>query len=390
MLPNYQDCLNLCNFKDSPFYETKMVIDGYSISLFNYRLATNNDFKREFAKELRGICFVFNTYGTLFKRYLLLQKFFNLNQTEETLFDNIKNFKIKSVNNKEDGSLATFIKLPNGRVIGKSKMGFDNEQANAISKIYANNSSIKNFVDYCLDKDIIPVFEYVSPFNRIVLRYKSDDLILLKLRDNVTGNYLDVEPILEIFSDIKFANSESVYCSLSELVEKVVSEIDKEGVVVHCLDNLGNDFLFKIKTKWYVELHALYTEDVNRENILIGYILDEKVDDILAQFPEEDFEVRNRINSISSVVKSEISSIVEKIDDLYKKYLDLGSDRKTFALAYLDKDPLAKFCFNKIKGQHSFEIAKNILKDKTKKLGEARQWISSKINNFEFKDIVED
>ena len=390
MLPNYQDCLNLCNLKDSTFYETKMLIDGYSISLFNYRLATNSDFKGEFAKELRGICFVFNTDGNLFKRYLLLQKFFNLNQTEETLFDNIKNFKIKSVNNKEDGSLATFIKLPNGKVIGKSKMGFDNDQANAISKIYANNISIKNFVDYCLDRDIIPVFEYVSPLNRIVLRYKSDELILLKLRDNVTGNYLDVEPMLEKFSDIKFANSESVCGSLSELVEKVVNEVDKEGVVVHCLDNLGNDFLFKVKTKWYVELHSLYTEDVNRENILIGYILDEKVDDILAQFPEEDVEVRNRINSISSVVKLEISSIVEKIDGLYKKYLDLGSDRKTFALTYLDKNPLAKFCFNKIKGEDSFEIAKNILKDKTKKLGESRQWLSSKIDNLEFRDVVED
>jgi len=366
-----------------------MLIDGYSISLFNYRLATNNDFKGKFAKELRGICFVFNADGTLFKRYLLLQKFFNLNQTEETLFDNIKNFKIKSVNNKEDGSLATFIKLPNGKVVGKSKMGFDNEQANAISKIYASNISIKNFVDYCLDKDIIPVFEYVSPFNRIVLRYKSDELILLKLRDNVTGNYLDVEPMLEKFSDIKFANSENVYVSLSELVEKIVDAVDKEGVVVHCLDNSGNDFLFKIKTKWYVELHSLYTEDVNRENILIGYILDEKVDDILTQFPEEDVEVRNRINSISSVVKLEISSIVEKIDALYKIYVDLGSDRKTFALTYLDRDPLAKFCFNKIRGEDSFDIAKNILRDKTKKLVEARQWISSKID-LEFKDVVED
>ena len=75
---------------------------------------------------------------------------------------------------------------------------------------------------------------------------------------------------------------------------------------------------------------------------------------------------------------------------MYKIYVDLGSDRKTFAINYLDKEPLAKFCFNKIKGEDSFEIAKNILKDKTKKLGEARQWLSSKMENFEFRDIVED
>ena len=121
MLPNYQDCLDLCNYANSPFYETKLFIDGFPISLFNYRLSSNQDFERKFAKELRGICFVFNTDGSLFKRFILLDKFFNLNQVKETSFDVVKNYQIKSINNKEDGSLATFIKLPNGKVVAKSK-----------------------------------------------------------------------------------------------------------------------------------------------------------------------------------------------------------------------------------------------------------------------------
>ena len=62
-LPSYEDCLNLC-LGESSFYESEKIIDGYKISLFNYRLADNKDFNKPFAKEMRGICFVFNEDGS--------------------------------------------------------------------------------------------------------------------------------------------------------------------------------------------------------------------------------------------------------------------------------------------------------------------------------------
>lgn len=387
MLPNYEDCLKLCQYNDSPFYETKSVIDGFTISLFNYRLATNSDFKRPFAKELRGICFVFNLDGTLFKRYILLQKFFNLNQVEESLLYNVKDYKIININNKEDGSLATFVKLPNGRIIGKSKMGFDNDQAKGITDVYSKNREIKDLVDFCLDKDIIPVFEYVAPFNRIVLKYNVEELILLRLRDNNTGKYLDLNQFLEKFNGVKFAKFENNYSSIEEMVDDVIVQEDKEGVVVHCLDNNGNDFMFKVKTTWYNIRHRLFTEDIYRENILIGYIINDNIDDVISQLSEEDFELRNRIDVISNLVKHEINILVNQIDLLYNDFLNLNSDRKEFALKNAG-DKFVSLGFRRIKGEDSFEIAKSTILDKTKKLSTAREWLSSKMD-IEFVDTTQ-
>ena len=47
------------------------------------------------------------------------------------------------------------ITLPNGKVVGKSKMGFDNDQANGINKIYKTNPDVKSFVDWSLNNNII-------------------------------------------------------------------------------------------------------------------------------------------------------------------------------------------------------------------------------------------
>ena len=389
MLPNYQDCLNLCQYEGSPFYETKVVIDGFTVSLFNYRLANSFDFERKFAKELRGICFVFNTDGAIFKRYVLLDKFFNLNQVKETSFDKVKDYQIRFVNNKEDGSLATFIQLPNGKVLAKSKMGFDNDQAKAINSIYNSNSDIKELVDFCLELEIIPVFEYVSPFNRIVLKYKSDDLVLLKLRCNLTGKYFDFSNLPDRFVGVRRAELENSYQDLNELVESISGQTDKEGVVVHCFDEFGKDFLFKVKTKWYVALHSLYTQDFNRENILIDYILTEKVDDILAQLDEGDTEVRQRVELISNVVKEEVKSVSNQIDALYNEFLSMNSDRKEFALKYLKANSFTNLCFRKIKGEDSFDIAKSYLSEKTKKLNSAREWLKSKVD-LQFVDVSDD
>ena len=101
-IPTYDDCLEICSVENSPFYESKYLIDGFPISIFNYRLAQFKDFDNPLpnninikAFEMRGLTFVFNKDGSLFKRFLLLEKFFNLNQVPNTMYSIVKNYKIK-------------------------------------------------------------------------------------------------------------------------------------------------------------------------------------------------------------------------------------------------------------------------------------------------------
>jgi T4 RnlA family RNA ligase len=411
LIPTYEEAVALTLLPNSTFYESKCSVGGYNISTFNYRLASCSDFKLVGAKEMRGISYIFNSDGSLFKRYLLLEKFFNLNQVPESLYSVVKNYKIKFINNKEDGSIASFIKLPNGKIIGKSKMGFSNDQANGINRIYRTNTDVKNFVDWALDNDITPIFEFVAPNNRIVLRYPGEELILLRLRD-LDGKHIDIKEHLDKIGTIKIAPFEDDH-TLDDLIELSKTEIDKEGWIVQ----FDNDHMIKIKTDWYNSLHGLLTTDIYRENIIINTILDDKIDDILGQIPEEDKEVHDRINKIISIVKNSLRDKVNEINKTYKEFLNSGMSKKEYAIKNRVGNPNFAPVMNMVKADdmrkmsneeildiydnihdyelalnrfEPFEMSKEWLRDKTKRLNIAREWLTKKDPTLFFKEDLED
>jgi len=422
-IPSYEEAVEMCSKPDSAFYESKTEVDGYPISIFNYRLAQFSDFNLPLenkpevkAFEMRGLTFVFNKDGSLYKRFVLLEKFFNLNQVPETLYSVVKNYKIKFISNKEDGSIASFIKLPNGRVVGRSKMGFDNDQANGINRVYKTNKDIESLVDWCLSQDITPIFEYVAPHNRIVLRYSSEELILLRLRDNKTGKHIDIKEHLDKIASIKIAPFEDDIIDLDHLIELTATQVDKEGSIVTCEDEFGKDFLFKIKCPWYIERHGLLTTDIYREHIIIGYILDDKIDDILGQIPEDEKEAHERIQKIIEIVKREINKLVSQMTLAYNDFVKSGSDKKDYAINHRVGNPNFHFVMSMDKADRlksmskedmleyydsvedwekmiekcqPYNLAVESIKDKTKRLEIAREWLESKDSGLFFKDPEE-
>jgi hypothetical protein len=64
--------------------------------------------------------------------------------------------------------------------------------------------------------------------NRIVLRYLQEELIL-RMRDNKTGEYLDLNDYLDKIGSIKVALETG---TLDELIERSKTEIDKEWIVL--------------------------------------------------------------------------------------------------------------------------------------------------------------
>lgn len=392
-IPTYDDCLEICSVENSPFYESKYLIDGFPISIFNYRLAQFKDFDNPLpnninikAFEMRGLTFVFNKDGSLFKRFLLLEKFFNLNQVPNTMYSIVKNYKIKFINNKEDGSIASFIQLPSGKIIGKSKMGFDNDQAKGINKIYKTREDINAFVNWCISNNISPIFEYVAPSNRIVIRYTEEDLILLRMRNNDTGKHLNIKDFLDKIGTIRIAPFEDDYKDLDTLIELTAKQIDKEGVIVQAEDEYGHDFFFKLKTPWYIERHGLLTNDLYREHIIVGYILDDKIDDILGQIPEDEKEARIRINKIIDVIKKAIEEKADSIRKSYQLFLDMNSNKKDYALKYYKKDPNFNYVIQMSKGEDPYELAKNWLRDVNSKLMMSRQWLKTKDSSLFFQE----
>ena len=374
-LPTYEDCRAICDANENfIFFETKHVIDGYDVSIFNYRLAQPKNFEDPVpgtklkAHELRGLTFVFNKDGSLFDRFLLMDKFWNMNQSEDSMYSVIKDYKIKTIYNKEDGSIASFIKLPNGKVIAKSKASFESSQAKEIQKIYDRWPNIKKFVDMCLDKNLMPIFEYVSPTNRIVLPYANTDLILLRVRDNKTGVYHDLNEFVDNLDGITVAPTHGE--TLDELIElKEVTE-DKEGWIVQ----FENGKMVKIKTQWYQDLHKLFTEDINKEHTLVSLILNDTIDDVIAQLPENDFVNRENINNIIDLLNKNIQSINKEIDYMVGEY---KGDKKAFAIKHHKNEYFDIAIGVLFRGKDQMELIKSYILKICMRQEKAREYLRS-------------
>lgn len=373
-LPTYEECREICDANDNfLFFESKQELDGYNISIFNYRLATPQNFKNPIvgknisANELRGLTFVFDNDGKVWKRFLLLDKFWNMNQSECSMYSVVKNYKIKNIYSKEDGSIASFIQLPNGKVYGRSKTSFISDQAIEIQKIYDNWPNIQSFVNWCMDNDIVPIFEYVAPTNRIVVPYANTDLILLRMRDNLTGEYLDIDNYVDKLDGISIAENIKGL-TLDDLVELQSVESGKEGWIVQ----FENGKMVKIKTQWYQSLHGLFTMELERENTLIALIINETIDDVLSQLSETETRKREEVQKITDVINNFIKKKSEEIDELMKEF---KGDVRDFAIKN-NKNPNFRFCMSIInKGEDKIKLIKDFILIQTKNLMAARQWL---------------
>tara|TARA_R110000772_G_scaffold66676_6_gene148375 strand:- start:2048 stop:2734 length:687 start_codon:yes stop_codon:yes gene_type:complete len=225
-----------------------------------------------------------------------------------------------------------------------------------------------------------------------VLKYTEEELILLRVRDNKTGSYIDLEDIKGEIGSIRTAPLEELR-DLDTLVKECETVKDKEGWVLHTIDENGDDFFYKLKTVWYFDLHGLFTSDLYREHILVRYILNEEIDDIITQIPPDETEALERVDKIITVVKHELNVKSKEILKLSTIFNEMGRNYKDFGMKYQKKDPNFGFVMsiaNSSKGLTEFDMAKKFIGNKYDKLEKCRKWLMEKDESiFEYL-IIED
>lgn len=376
-IPSYDEAVAICQ-RNPVFYETKHKVNGYDVSVFNYRLATYDDFRSENAFEMRGLTFVFNSDGTLYKRFLGLHKFFNVNETEITQAHDIKDYEVINVSNKLDGSMITFIELPDGEIIAKTKNAFEADQAIRAKKIYDDDPIIRSFVKEQISKGHCVFFEYTSPLNRIVIKYSVSSLSLTKVRDGLTGEYLFSESVPE---GLKMAENETFeFTSLDDLMKTYETLEDKEGSVITFRKPDGEQLLVKVKTADYFAKHHIMTEFIYQENVIVEMILNETIDDMLSLI--EDAETRERINGLIKITQKKFREEVEraqKFVDIYFANPEISA--KDFYAEYCKCPGFADalYVINRLrKGEEPStleDIVKKRLLKQTYHLMDARSWL---------------
>ena len=360
----YNDALRICEaYKNFNFYKTEWIIDGFKVVTFNYFLCEYDWFVKPLenerfihARDMRGVTFIFNEDGTLFRRYLMLRKFFNINQTPETLYDVVKDKKIKNITLKEDGSLIAFMKLPNEKIFAKTQGGIDNEQSLAANKIYEEREDIANLINSALEVDFTPLFEYVAYDNRIVLKYSGRELRLIGFRDNKYGEYVSVVDVN--IESIKYKNVPRIkklkeYRSVDDLLEMAKTMEDIEGWVVEFEDGQ----MLKIKCEWYIHKHGIRTVSIFIEDFIIQNYLNETLDDVITELNYEDD--RDAFDFITNV-KVSIVNWSNYIEDCVNELVNAYNDEKGFYFGNW-----AKFATDKHKSAY-FGLAKTKIENSDK------------------------
>lgn len=241
-----------------------------------------------FERECRGITFAVD--GKIAAR--TLHKFFNVGEREDTQPQNIQWSRVRRVMDKRDGSMVTPVLL-DGKVVCKTKKTFTSAEAEAATKFLYEDPMRVEWVAAMLSCGMTPTFEWTSPRFPIVLKYDKDELTLLHIRENISGRYLS-EGELRFFMPMANPN-------LFPIVENIIEQFYGDGLPAKLVSwdklkeaaetregiegwilQLDDGEMFKVKTKWYCDLHHSVT--FTRWRDIARTVCEDKADDLKGAF----------------------------------------------------------------------------------------------------------
>lgn len=294
---------------------------------------------------------------TLNSRGLVLDENKNIIARPFKKFKNYEEYKAEEIPNesfdvysKLDGSLGIVFKHK-GELIIATRGSFTSDQAVKAKEIFDNEYS--ELADK-IEEGKTYLFEIIYPSNRIVVDYGgSEDLILLAIIDNATGN--DLPLILEGFTVVRKHSGISDFSKLKELNIQ-----NEEGFVI----KFKSGFRMKIKFEDYVKLHRVITNTSSKviwEYLKDGLPFEEMLEKVPDEFYDWVKETKNKLLSEYSEIESEAKTAFELLSD------KLG-DKKEFALEVLkNHKQISGILFNMYSNkEYSQIIWKNIEPEFTK------------------------
>jgi RNA ligase len=314
------------------------VRNGFTVGC--YSISNENTFDDSWARECRGI--TFSSTGEIVSRSM--HKFFNVNERESTMVNNIKWDDAERVMLKRDGSMIQTVRVgthksPFSTVFGKSdfdiksKKSFDSDVANAARDFLKGQQNIIDLCQHLTYKGATAIFEFTAPTARIVVAYDKPEMQLLHVRDNNSGNYYDHACLKELCAEFDVTLVESHEWVLQGLLEAKnkreylhhLSETteDIEGWVFQ----LSNGEMYKLKTKWYMDRHHAMT--FLRVRDIARMVVNESIDDLKSKLASDGIDI-TEIVQIETEVVGQINQLAHEIKTVAEQYKD--RERKEVAM----------------------------------------------------------
>jgi RNA ligase len=252
--------------------------EGYTVINYvvamadTFNMTGPDDLSGAIRRECRGL--IFDDDGYLMSRPF--HKFFNVNEREETQMNAIDMSQPHVIMEKMDGSMIRPI-LVDGYLRLATKMGVTNVAMDAEAWLAAQDPSLKEWMRQCVEDDVTPIFEWVSPFNQIVLAYEESDLVYLGTRDNATGAYVMDTSCPFIF----VPRYGSVEGNIADYIDRQREAEGREGDIIRFDDG----HMLKVKNDWYVRIHKT-VDRITFDRNIVDLIINENVDDVIPMLPQ--------------------------------------------------------------------------------------------------------
>lgn len=299
--------------------------DGYKV--VNYMVAMSDTFPEvddehsAIRRECRGI--IFDEKGNLIARRL--HKFFNVNERDETLLHKIDLSQPHVILEKLDGSMITPFYVGD-KIRWGTKMGLT-DVAKPVEDFVARHPEYEEFAELCFARSQIPIFEWCSRSQRIVVDYPEDRLVLIAIRNINTGEY-------KSYAQMKtYAEAYKLECvkaypgtveSMQHLIDNIRGQEGIEGYVIRFDDG----HMVKIKGDWYVRIHKV-KDSIAREKNIIDLIVNEKIDDAKAFMLDSD---RERVEDFEEKFWKGVTDSVTLYEDMFRSFQFIYNNKKEFAI----------------------------------------------------------
>lgn len=329
------------------------VREGYQF--IDYMFLTDTTFEGDpLLLECRGI--KFDTEGRIIARPH--KKFFNLGEKVQP--HEVDWTRPHTVVPKIDGSMIHPAMIDKDLVL-MTRKGITDVALHAADLFLAQPRYFMMMADF-LERGFTPIFEYIGPSNRIVLRYPKHELILTDIRDTYSGNSLGMEGLRQVAHQyqIPLAGGTTVDCppvdDINEFILWVRALKELEGVVIRFEDGL----MLKVKAEEYLtQHHAL--DGMGSKKKVVQLVLDGFTDDVL---PILDVQDQDELNNFKMDLDAEVDTLAVNLANIVNKD-GRGMDRKTFAITIANKiEPKwqAGLLFNILDGQHPWEVVRKHLR----------------------------
>lgn len=297
-----------------------VVIDKGEYTVIDYLYLEKDSFDDPRRLECRGI--KFGQRGEILARPF--HKFFNLGEKEQpSEVDFSQDHRILE---KLDGSMI-HPALVNDELRLMTRKGCTDVAAQA-EELFLRKPGYFRFMDDMMHQGCTPIFEYIGPKNRIVLRYDDPQLVLLAVRGNYHGTYKSyyhmVRQAAEYGVPVVSSGSE-VYDTVGDIhtfLTHARELKDKEGYVIAFDDG----HMLKIKADEYLRQHRAL-DDMSSKKKVLALVLQGFEDDIMSMLDEADAE---ELREFATQVNQQVMNVVVDIQgvDVLWRHLD----QKDFAI----------------------------------------------------------